>query len=375
MGNLLRSKNRESALPDEDGTYVVREKLLNSSAYKSKLTDPEILLSMAEILSNEKMLKESYLSTEWVKTKEIWTRSQESFAQERMKMKEQMELLQEEELDENEKRSIETYLDMIKNFDLPKDVSIKLIISEAIPSQSQQTLRGLMSPVLSTLNIQPEFGLYHIGIGVAAWILEWNSSSLCIPRKMVSNAALMSIDIDRWTTTELETAVDTMANVIVKWNTTMKYSNGVGIRKLRNEGNCQDFVDDMLKALNIEIKFEGALKEFLNELRVRGKSELRFKISEEFRKDFDLDTEEKEIVFKTHHQLDEFCKKLKSHKHGYKLTSAMEYNNEDFLLKSFDRAFWMKHFKYKDDSRWKPHSDSCPYKDPTFTNSFSGFGL
>eukprot|EP00818_Percolomonas_sp_WS_P003566 CAMPEP_0117441756 /NCGR_PEP_ID=MMETSP0759-20121206/3797_1 /TAXON_ID=63605 /ORGANISM="Percolomonas cosmopolitus, Strain WS" /LENGTH=469 /DNA_ID=CAMNT_0005233617 /DNA_START=192 /DNA_END=1601 /DNA_ORIENTATION=+ len=468
MGNILKSRSSLNELENavagseshhSDPSLIVRKKLLSNHSYKSKLShsDPSHLTHISQILADPQRLKETYLSTEWVRTEEIWREARGIWEERRDEMRRKIEGMRKQANtaqhgspqsqlwttpdfhdtveenhnmhenfsfkekqnentlreapertsasttllppapsrvsttttttttttnetapssdDEDDNQTIERYMQLFKLTQLPKVVSVKLIISEAMPSTSRQTLREIMSPVLSTLHVQPEYGLYHCGLCVAAWILEWNSSGLCIPRKVVSSAALMSIDIDRWSNTDLQSAVDKMAEVIVRWNTTMKYTNGVGRRSSskKHVGNCQDFVDDMLQALNIRVDFQGALKEFLNDLRTKGKSELKFKITPTFRETFDLDEHVSEIIFKTHSQLDEFVHRIKSHKASFKL--ELDFHDESYLLKSYDRAFWMKNFKYEDDERWKPSEKcSCPFKDPRQTKSVLLFG-
>jgi hypothetical protein len=54
----------------------------------------------------------------------------------------------------------------------------------------------LASPFLSSFKVFPDVGIFHVALLIGPWKIEWNDSSLCIPRKIVSGAAVMSTDID-----------------------------------------------------------------------------------------------------------------------------------------------------------------------------------
>lgn len=49
-----------------------------------------------------------------------------------------------------------------------------------------------------------------------------------------------------------------LADVIVEWNVNKVYSNFSLTGKAENEGNCQDFVEAVLRALGIKLMFDGA---------------------------------------------------------------------------------------------------------------------
>lgn len=62
---------------------------------------------------------------------------------------------------------------------------------------------------------------------------------MCVPRKVVANAAILSADIDEISTIkDFNQTIDKLAKVIVHWNTKMKYIE----RNAKKEegGNCQD---------------------------------------------------------------------------------------------------------------------------------------
>lgn len=91
---------------------------------------------------------------------------------------------------------------------------------------------------------------------------------------------------------------------------------------------------------------------------------MRFNISEKFYKAFKnyLRSDDKFFIFKKHSDLDNFIKKF-GDKNRNRLLHDKQFTDELFLLKSFDRAFWLM----GDDHDCK----NCPFQDPTRTNSFA----
>jgi len=138
-------------------------------------------------------------------------------------------------------------------------MKIKLIISEN-NSGIQKNIKHIISPVLTTLRISPKFGMFHSSIMIGPWLLEWNDSGLCVPRTCVSRAAFFTADLMTISSSKRINEVrDKIANVITKWNGTMSYTMASGGIKKNNEANCQDFVNEILNALEIKINFEGSL--------------------------------------------------------------------------------------------------------------------
>lgn len=85
------------------------------------------------------------------------------------------------------------------------------------------------------------------------------------------------------------------------WNTRMGYKDHGGDKQ--KEGNCQDFVQDVLHRLNIKPNFGGPMAEFLKTLREKGTADLFFPMDAEFREKFNIS--QKKMVFDTHEQLDQ----------------------------------------------------------------------
>lgn len=84
------------------------------------------------------------------------------------------------------------------------------------------------------------------------------------------------------------------------------------------------------------------MKDFVEDLRKNGKSDLRYKPSEDVRTKFNIS--EKSISFKSHVELDKFVAGLLQKDLDFPLKHKAEYQ----FLKSLDRAMWMRHFKVRD---------------------------
>ncbi len=95
---------------------------------------------------------------------------------------------------------------------------------------------------------------------------------------------------------------------------------------------------------------------------------MNFTPSQQFVKAFELP--QSSYVFETHKQLDEFVAMLKSKNETFKVM----YPNEVTLLKSFDRAFWLRHYSNPDESKFHAHVEGsklcCPFDDPKKTASY-----
>lgn len=101
----------------------------------------------------------------------------------------------------------------------------------------------------------------------------------------------------------------------------------------------------------------------MDQLRKNGKCDIEYRIPPEIRECCGF--KEKVIKFKTHRQLDEFVDIINKKAPTYFVLD--EKGKDDFaLLKSFDRAFWLRYYKHKSEEH-KPHD--CPFRDPQESGS------
>lgn len=133
--------------------------------------------------------------------------------------------------------------------------------------------------------------------------------------------------------------------MITKWNAYYKYTQVKSPDP--NCGNCQDFVIDVLKALGKDISqlYNGVVGIYLEEMKQKGQCDMVFKMTESFCKEFNI--EETQLKFDSHKKLDSFVQYLKKRQTHVNLT----YYEEWKLLKSFDRAFWLRDFRHMENIR------------------------
>jgi len=246
-----------------------------------------------------------------------------------------------------------------EQYKIKNNIKIKLVIAEICKSDTQKAIRKMLSPVLTKLDSQQQFGMFHSALVVGPWYLEWNNSSLCIPRKCYSSAAMLAADLDYNTNVnsfDLTTTIQKISETIIDWNVKREYT--------QRKNNCQDFIDELCAKLGIDIHsmFKGPLGEYLTRLRTNGQCEIAFPLSEDLRSS--LGIKESSKTFATHKELDDFVNQIVTDMP----TFEEDYKEHWLLLKSFDRAFWLRSFKFKEDPKFTDHL--CPFKDPTITTSF-----
>eukprot|EP01080_Neovahlkampfia_damariscottae_P002282 gene2282-2455_t len=318
---------------DKEETEKVFEKL-KLAGYEF---DNDTLMEMSENLSDIENLKKNYLPTNWIDTLKVHNNFVSS--NKLISKSNSIEELTYDEFEEikeieNLKKDVES---IPKSDQFEKELKIKIIFVDQMgESKIRSSFRKLLSPILSDFNVS-SMGLFHTALLIGPWYLEWNDSGLCIPRSCTSKTAFLSADIGEISSIEsLETIREKIAKIICEWNVNFSYQS---FSHKKNEGNCQDFVEIVLGGLNLKFETSGVLEQFLTDIKKNGNSKLRFPINSEMQNEFNLENDS--IQFKTHSQLDEFYHSLLKTNPNF----HNKYQNEYKLLKSFDRAFWLRNFK------------------------------
>jgi hypothetical protein len=137
--------------------------------------------------------------------------------------------------------------------------------------------------------------------------------------------------------------IDKVSGVICDWNVHMEYS--------QRNANCQHFIDDICAVLNVSLdKFTGSMSHYLDKLRTKGMCKMKYTIPYELMEK--LGIKEQKLEIPTHQELDSFVGKIMD-----KIPKFEEEFPEDFqLLKAFDRAFWLKHFRDPSNENYRPIS-------------------
>ncbi|KAG2393833.1 hypothetical protein C9374_003597 [Naegleria lovaniensis] len=258
----------------------------------------------------------------------------------------------------------------VSNPTLEKSIKIKLIVTDMHHhNKTKQTIRQIISPLLSPSAILPAFGMFHTALVISEFKLEWTDSSLCIPRKLTSQSSFFSADIEEITTAnDLEDIVKKISEVICRWNSTMIYSErrrkkkkkkstlskSTSLKNYPNTGNCQDFIFDILESIGKKdvleklMSSDSPMGQYMRDMRKYGRCSMELKMNHIFRDKFGI--KEKVVKFATHKDLDLFVKQLEHIDPDFKHT----HKNEWILLKGFDRAFWIRHLAYKDKEELRP---------------------
>lgn len=187
-------------LVDVDPRKIVIEKILANPVYASRLKKDETMLQkFTTILSSKEELKNTYLTRDWIETVKLYKEIKENVHQlenhrdsvvstdtsstgvtinkftsestvspsEVEKMKQhiaQTDTSTHEDDEEDEKTLEEEFKKaqlFIPEVKLKNNIKVKLIIAEIAQNQARKTFRKLVSPVLSKLDVLPEFGLFH----------------------------------------------------------------------------------------------------------------------------------------------------------------------------------------------------------------------
>ncbi|EFC37592.1 predicted protein [Naegleria gruberi] len=361
--------------------------------------------NFASILSDPQLLKKEYFQTDWAQSvinaiqdyskmclspctrgsslamkrkKGIFERMSSRSTEEDQEQKEyysinsvssiELDLDDEEEEEEDELNTIE-HLEIQKSLMNRDKLRVKIIVTEITDSAGTKAIRQILSPLLSKTKFLPDMGMFHSAIMVGPWKLEWNDSGLCIPKQLVSTNALIACDLTEdmtLTGSNIDEIAGNLVDIIIKWNTTVEYESvgGDGVKS----GNCQQFVDAVLETIGINKSniYKGAMGSYFERLKKKGKGNMKFVLEEEFKKRFNIPTTQKSVKFKTHCELDQFVLQLLD----IDPLADKNYPNEFKLLKSFDRAFWLRHLSGKKsmaDPRWQPYREEEP--------SFDGVAL
>jgi hypothetical protein len=198
----------------------------------------------------------------------------------------------------------------------------------------------------------------------------------------MASHSFVTADLDVLTTfKDVKRTIDIIAKCIIDYNCHHTY-NALPMGK-KYQSNCQDFVEDLLFRLGIQMNFTGPLGDYLNTIKQNGSSKMIFKPENQFSETFQL--KEKFYEFSNHESLDIFVRNLIEKDSDFQKHYKLEYA----LLKTFDRAFWLKHFGDKNLLNYRcftidPEEPSeldislnldngngcgCPFQDPRETNS------
>jgi hypothetical protein len=343
----------------------VKLKLMSSAVYMSNenLRDEKLLDKFVLCLVNEKEFKDKYLNTSFTKTLARFYSDRQimEMLEKQMKKEHEQTKIQKKQLMNDEQQKfvaqaedieevadpdldsfdIEITDEMIQkaseNMKVKQKIKIKLAIIEV--RGTRMKLRKLISPIAShVLDFFPEIGMFHSALLIGPWLMDFNDSGLCIPRKCLSDSAIITYEIATVENTDQILAlVDQIAKYLIYINGNIDYNKS---GDCVNTMNCQDFVDSLLAHLKLENKVnkESALGKFIHKLRTKGSSGLSLYPSTRFLQHFQFSPTIKRFKFTTHTEIDKFVEDLEQ----IDPMLRINFNEEYEMLKAFDRAMWMK---------------------------------
>lgn len=154
------------------------------------------------------------------------------------------------------------------------------------------------------------------------------------------------------------------------------YNNFSITGKGEHEANCQDFVEAILKKLNLSMPQKGAFGNYIKKMREKGLCSMEYSPDKSLRDAINL---QESYQFKTHEELDIFVHDLIKKCSSQAIIFRHDYTGDEMLLKAFDRAFWLRHFRNQNDIACKPlmkkdtpEENDCPFKNPYETMTFMG---
>lgn len=326
---------------------------------KRKKRDKKQILH--EMIKNYDQVQETSPSKKSIPTLTVYEKRESKKEEKKEEKEEKKEEIMEVEDQDEELEVLEKY--KINNT-INIKIKIKMVIAEIAKNPNQISFRKFFSPIASTLNLtNSPVGFFHTALIVGPFYLEWNSSSLCIPRKCYSTSALLAIDLKETKLKELnfDETMEKISKVICLWNVEKKYD--------RFYCNCQHFVDDLLKVLEITPDFKTTMKDVVSSMRTQGECKIEWKVPKEIQEKCLIKEGVKK--FSTHEELDVLVQKILDKMPKFKKLYPEDY----LLLKSFDRAFWLKFYRDKKNKEYwakDPEDDKdcgCPFDNPEKTRS------
>lgn len=203
----------------------------------------------------------------------------------------------------------------------------------------------LLSPFLDLMTTKQDE--YQIALIFGSWILYFDETEVCIPKRFGTLKDIYSIELDEIDCEKggMRVHLKKAAQIIAKWNTTRIY-----VTREKNpevHSDSLDFIEDFLKEIGSKQHLSsGCIPNLIQALSHHANSKgitkpFKLVLNSDFAFDFNLKKEF--IEFSDHTSLDEFVEWLMTVKTDF----ACEYRSEYEILKAFDQAWWRKFNYYK----------------------------
>jgi hypothetical protein len=202
------------------------------------------------------------------------------------------------------------------------------------------------------------YGGLHTGLVINDNSLDWFNNGLCVPRAPTSERATFAVDICEIpiaNVTVIDQVLQTLAKVIVMWNTQVEYNAA--------HNNCQHFTqaccEAILPIIGKRDLFTKPVKTHIDFIIDEKKEDIVFNVSSMLATKIN---DKKKIkvtpgikVFKTHQELDTFITNV------YLVNINKEFTDELQVLRGLDRAFWLRYLADETNADNTPLNEkSCP---------------
>ena len=140
--------------------------------------------------------------------------------------------------------------------------------------ENKENFYGTIEKIPQNFDWNSKFGKFKCGVIVGPWYLEFGNNSFCVPKRMHPVIHQMYNEIGsickfQNTADEIRRII---APVISDWNSKFLYRSVEPDLK-SNQGNCQTFVEEILKKFNCH-KLKGSLNSIMNEIKGKKKNYL-----------------------------------------------------------------------------------------------------
>jgi HrpA-like RNA helicase len=198
-----------------------------------------------------------------------------------------------------------------------------------------------------TSNSEQPYGDVHVGLLFNSLVVEWVGASMCIPHSYTVSNVLVAHDLTTIEKADIPSKVQTLAKIITDWNVSKRYNGST---------NNQQFIDTIIDTLQLKKIKSRVLKPIIKQMRM-GKMDYEIELDplllEQIKDKLEgvvkINWDKKSVTFSTHVELDRFVEKILEHYPGYFDTETGK--QQYALLKSIDRAFWLRFEKYRFEDR------------------------
>ncbi|KAL9642931.1 hypothetical protein ABK040_010624 [Willaertia magna] len=216
------------------------------------------------------------------------------------------------------------------------NVTIKFVLTELHDNQAMKFIRQLGHKILNSTITSKEspFGLFHTSLIIGDRLLEWNDSSIVTVRRVSSSKAIFALDLCVLKEVkDIHICLDKISKVCCKWNSGVIYDN--------LKANCQHFTTELLLELGINVfdKLSVGSKLYIERLQKYGVCDMTIGLSPTLQEILKI-KDTTSLTFHSHEELDYIVRMILQVKKEYFLTQ--EGKDLEMLLKSFDRAFWLR---------------------------------